>query len=102
MGALFAAPPSRGKLDSTPAPRLGLVAHGGEGLDAAIAALGSSPTLCLGSERDGLPADVAGSCDALATIPLREGAESLNVAAAAAIGMQRISSIAAEATQAEG
>ena len=37
------------------------------------------------------------ACDATATIPLHAGAESLNVAAAAAIGLQRISSLAAPA-----
>jgi tRNA G18 (ribose-2'-O)-methylase SpoU len=35
---------------------------------------------------------VAERCDVQVTIPLREGAESLNVAAAAAIALQRISS----------
>ena len=35
-------------------------------------------------EREGLPAEVADACDRLWTIPLRGGAESLNVAAAAA------------------
>jgi len=50
-------------------------------------------TICLGAERAGLPADVLTSCDRQATIPLRPGgAESLNVAAAAAIALQRISS----------
>lgn len=93
MGALFVSPPAKGAINSTPAPRIGLVAHGGEDLDSVISAVGATPTLCLGSERDGLPSDVAGSCDALATIPLVEGAESLNVAAAAAIGLQRISSL---------
>ncbi|MFN8152565.1 MAG: RNA methyltransferase [Solirubrobacterales bacterium] len=100
MGALFAVPPVRGGLDATPAPRLGLVAHGGEDLDGAITELIASggeraPTLCLGGERDGLPGDVIERCDAVATIPVRSGAESLNVAAAAAIGLQRISSLAA-------
>ncbi len=102
MGALFAAPPVRGGIDATATPRLALVAHGGEDLDGAIAGLidmagdgASPPTLCLGGERDGLPNDVVERCDAVATIPVRSGAESLNVAAAAAIGLQRISSLAA-------
>ena len=51
--------------------------------------------LCLGSERDGLPARGRGRCDRLWTIPLRRaGPESLNVAAAAAIAIGRISSAA--------
>ncbi len=95
MGSLFARPPQRGDLESTAAPRLALVAHGGEELDAAISGLEGSPTLCLGAERGGLPEEVAARCDARATIPLQPGVESLNVAAAAAIGLQRISSLAA-------
>ena len=67
-----------------------LVAHGGEpGWRRSTA----PATLCLGAEREGLPAEVLAACDATATIPLRAGgAESLNVAAAAAIALQRISS----------
>lgn len=95
MGALFAAPPAYGEIEQTPEPRLGLLAHGGGDLDDALAGLGVAPTLCLGGERGGLPSEIAGRCDAVATIPLREGAESLNVAAAAAIGLQRISSMVA-------
>jgi tRNA G18 (ribose-2'-O)-methylase SpoU len=68
-----------------------LVAHGGDGLDA----LAGAATLCLGAEREGLPAEVLASCDSQVTIPLRPGgAESLNVAATAAIVCERISSLA--------
>jgi TrmH family RNA methyltransferase len=95
MGALFASPPVRGRIDATPTPRIGLVAHGGTELDDALARSGGGATLCLGGERAGLSAAAVAACDATATIPLRAGAESLNVAAAAAIGLQRISSLAA-------
>ncbi len=44
----------------------------------------------LGAERGGLAEDVAASCDALASIPLAEGAESLNVAAAGAIALYEL------------
>ena len=89
MGSLFARPPARGGLDATPAPRAALVAHGGE----SPATLATARTLCLGAEREGLPAEVLESCETEVTIPLRgAGAESLNVAAAAAIGCQWISS----------
>jgi len=91
MGSIFAHPPARGGVEETPAPRAALVAHGGAGLDA----LAGAATLCLGAEREGLPDDVIAACDAEVTIPLRPGgAESLNVAAAAAIAAQRISSLA--------
>ena len=90
MGSLFAQPPARAELGETPAPRAALVAHGGTGLDA----LAGVATLCLGAEREGLPADVLAECEIEATIPLRAGgAESLNVAAAAAIACERISSL---------
>jgi RNA methyltransferase, TrmH family len=91
MGSIFAQPLVRGRVAEAPAPRLALVAHGGRSLDA----LPEVKTVCLGAEREGLPADVVALCDAEVTIPLRPGgAESLNVAAAAAIAAARISSLA--------
>ena len=87
MGAIFAEPLLRGGIDATPAPRAALVAHGGEPLGE----LDGIATLCLGAEREGLPGATVEHCDVQVTIPLREGAESLNVAAAAAIALQRIS-----------
>ncbi|MGN6253606.1 MAG: TrmH family RNA methyltransferase [Solirubrobacterales bacterium] len=91
MGSIFSLAPSRAGIEVTPQPRAGLVAHGGEGLDA----LAGAATVCLGAEREGLPEEVLAECDSRVTIPLREGgAESLNVAAAAAIAAQRLSSLA--------
>jgi len=91
MGSIFAQPPLRAGVGETPAPRVALVAHGGEGLEA----LDGAGTLCLGAEREGLPQEVLAECDATATIPLRAGAaESLNVAAAAAIACERVTSAA--------
>jgi len=96
MGSIFAQPPVRAEVGETPAPRAALVAHGGEGLDA----LAGAETLCLGAEREGLPDEVLSECATQVTIPLRHGgAESLNVAAAAAIGAQRISSAAMQEPQ---
>lgn len=95
MGALFSNPPVRGPLEATPAPRLGLVARGGLGIDEAIKSLDGPATLCLGAEREGLPPEVLAGCAAAATIAVRPGAESLNVAAAAAIALQRLSSLSA-------
>lgn len=89
MGSVFGQPLAQGGVAETPKSRAALVAHGGEGL----AALDSVATLCLGAEREGLPGEVLSQCDVEVTIPLREGgSESLNVAAAAAIAAQRISS----------
>jgi RNA methyltransferase, TrmH family len=88
MGSIFAQPLLRAGVEATPRPRAALVAHGGAGLDA----LGGAATLCLGAEREGLPAAALGECDVEVTIPLQPGAESLNVAAAAAIACERLSS----------
>jgi TrmH family RNA methyltransferase len=87
MGAVFAEPLLRGGIDATPAPRAALIAHGGEPLEG----LDVMATVCLGAEREGLPEATVEHCDVRVTIPVREGAESLNVAAAAAIGLHRIS-----------
>jgi RNA methyltransferase, TrmH family len=89
MGSIFSQPPLQAVVEETPAPRAALVAHGGEGL----AGLDGAATICLGAEREGLPDEVVDACSARVTIPLHPGgAESLNVAAAAAIAAQRISS----------
>ncbi len=91
MGSIFAQPLARGEVGETPEPRVALVAHGGEG----TAVLAGAATLCLGAEREGLPDEVLAQCGTTVTIPLRSGgAESLNVAAVAAICAERISSLA--------
>lgn len=92
MGAVFAQPLLRGDVERTPEPRAALVAHGGEPPEA----LDGAATVCLGAERDGLPSEVLERCHVRVTIPLREQAESLNVAAAAAIALQRIASAGVE------
>lgn len=86
MGALFANPPVRAGVTETPAARVALVAHGGEGMER----LSGAATICLGAEREGLPAEVLAACEARVTIPLQDGAESLNVAAVAAIACHHV------------
>ena len=102
MGSVFTMPPARSELEALPRPRLGLAAHGGKWpiADALTSVENGTNglTLCLGSERDGLSAEVEAACEALITIPLPGGAESLNVAAAAAICLERVSSLAVLAT----
>jgi TrmH family RNA methyltransferase len=93
MGAVFDQPLVRAAIAETPEPRAALVAHGGEGLEA----LDGAATICLGAEREGVPEEVLASCQSRVTIPLREGAESLNVAAAAAVALQRLCEGAAQA-----
>jgi RNA methyltransferase, TrmH family len=109
MGSIFSEPVSRGTVSDTPAPRLALLAHGGgpptglwpevhhagttgRGGEAAAVGLPSPLTVCLGAEREGLPQEVVEACQHTVTIPLQPGVESLNVAAAAAIVLQGISS----------
>jgi TrmH family RNA methyltransferase len=88
MGSIFHLPVLEGGLELAPTPRVALVAHGGEPPDDAAVA-----SLCLGAEREGLPPEVVEACDRRWTIPLVPGgAESLNVAAAAALALGRISS----------
>lgn len=92
MGALFALPPARGSLEATPRPRIALVASGGS-WPMPITGQESAVTLCLGAEREGVSDQVLADCDATVTIPIRpEGPESLNLAAAAAICCERVSS----------
>jgi TrmH family RNA methyltransferase len=89
MGSIFGQPLLRAGIEATPRPRAALVAHAGE----ALSALGDAATICLGAEREGLPPEVLDECDLRVTIPLRPGAaESLNVAAAAAVACERLSS----------
>jgi TrmH family RNA methyltransferase len=96
MGSVVARPPMQAGVEATPEPRAALVAHGGDGLEA----LDGAATFCLGAEREGLPDEVVAVCERKVTIPLREGGpESLNVAAAAAIAAQRISSLAMREVQ---
>ncbi len=89
MGSVFSQPVARAGIEATPEPRVAMVAAGGSRPSARRAPV----TLCLGSEREGLSDPVLKGCSERWTVPLREaGPESLNVAAAAAIACERISS----------
>jgi RNA methyltransferase, TrmH family len=87
MGAAFRVP--QASFDEAPGSRVGLVPRGGRPLSELD--LGERLTFVLGAERQGLPKEVATSCDELASIPLAEGAESLNVAVAGAIALYEFS-----------
>jgi TrmH family RNA methyltransferase len=73
--------------DAMPGDRVALVAHGG----VPLAELSLEPplTFVLGSEREGLPDDLATDCRKV-TIELPGAAESLNVAAAGAIALYEL------------
>jgi TrmH family RNA methyltransferase len=83
MGAVFRVP--LGGFDEAPGRRVALVAHGGEPLTEVD--LGDPVAFVLGAEREGLPESVVASCESTATVPLEPGAESLNVAVAAALAL---------------
>lgn len=85
-GALFRVPQAR--FEEAPRPYVGLVPRGGRGLGEI--ALGGRVTLVLGAEREGLPEELASSCDELASIPVAAGADSLNVAMAGAIALYEL------------
>lgn len=85
-GSIFHVP--LGRFEEAPGHRVALVAHGGEALtelepDGPV-------TFVLGAEREGLPESVAASCARRVSIPLEPGAESLNVATAAAIALYEL------------
>ena len=82
-GAVFRVP--TGRFDAAPRPRAALVTRGGTPLPELE--LPEHVTFVLGAEREGLPDDLAADCEFRATIPLEPAAESLNVAAAAAIAL---------------
>ncbi len=92
-GSIFAIPVLTGRepgalLDALRAAGLQLLATAVDGevsLDDADALLGRPTAWLFGPEAQGLPADVAAAADHRVSIPMRGGAESLNVAAAAAV-----------------
>jgi RNA methyltransferase, TrmH family len=92
MGSVFSVELVRCEVAATPEPRAGMVAHGG-----AWPPTDPPATLCLGAEREGLSGEAAAACRELWSIPLAGVADSLGVAAAAAIALERISSAAAHA-----
>jgi RNA methyltransferase, TrmH family len=83
MGALFRVPLAR--FDDAPPPRVALVPRAPR----ALADLDDLDrvTFVVGSERDGLPDDVAAGCDEVVAIPLAPDADSLNAAMAGTIAL---------------
>jgi RNA methyltransferase, TrmH family len=82
-GAIFRVP--LGRFDEPAGRRVALVARRGSpfaDLDPA-----ERTVFVLGAEREGLPDDVVAACDEVASIPIAESAESLNVAVAGAIAL---------------
>ncbi len=89
MGSVFARPPARAALGEVEGFKLALDGDAGSVLGEVE--LGTPLVLCLGAEREGLPADAAAGVDATARIPMRPDApESLNVAGAAAVALYEV------------
>jgi TrmH family RNA methyltransferase len=81
MGAIFSVAVARvASVAQLPAPRVALVAGGGDVLRGA-----AQGTLVVGAEREGLPDEVVAACDAAARIEI--AGDSLNAAMAATIGL---------------
>jgi RNA methyltransferase, TrmH family len=82
-GAIFRVP--LGAFDEPQGRRVALVARAGK----PISELGPAErtVFVLGAEREGLPEEVVAACDEVASIPIGESAESLNVAVAGAIAL---------------
>jgi TrmH family RNA methyltransferase len=80
MGSIFARPPARSTIADLPGHRLALSAHGKRPLREAV--LEPPVVLCLGSEREGLPAEL--EADSV-RIDVRN--DSLNVAMAATVAL---------------
>jgi RNA methyltransferase, TrmH family len=82
-GGVFRVP--LGRFDDPSGRRIALVAHGGRPLPELE--LREGDVFVMGAEREGLPEELVERCAATATIPLAEGAESLNVGVAGAIAL---------------
>ncbi|MEA2246123.1 MAG: methyltransferase, TrmH family [Solirubrobacteraceae bacterium] len=83
MGAIFAVPVAKVRsVDELPGRRIALAARAGEALQGPI---DQPATIVVGSEREGVPADVLAACDQVAHIPILS--ESLNAAVAASIAL---------------
>jgi RNA methyltransferase, TrmH family len=87
MGSVFARPPAWAELGELDGFKLGLDARAA--VDLSEVELDPPVVLCLGAEREGLPA--GSGVDATARIAMRPDApNSLNVAAAAAVGLYEV------------
>jgi TrmH family RNA methyltransferase len=89
MGSVFLRPPATGELADLDGFKLALEQRAPT--DLREVELSPPLVLCLGAEREGLPADVASHVDATARIPMRpDGPDSLNVATAAAMALYEV------------
>jgi RNA methyltransferase, TrmH family len=86
MGSIFARPPCRATFSELPGTTIALVPDA----PLTVSEAGAEPpaSLCLGSERHGLPRDLVAAAEVVARIPIRrDGPDSLNVAMAATVAL---------------
>jgi TrmH family RNA methyltransferase len=89
MGSVFARPPGRGEAAELSGTKLALDGRAEQALHEVE--VGPPIVVCLGAEREGLPAEVSAAVDASARIPMRAGGpESLNVAMAATVALYEL------------
>jgi tRNA G18 (ribose-2'-O)-methylase SpoU len=95
MGSIFARPPARAAAGELLATLIALEGTASRSL-ADVAADGLEPPLviCLGAEREGLPAAILERAATRARIPLRpDGPDSLNVAMAATVALYALGGV---------
>ncbi|GAC1322912.1 MAG: RNA methyltransferase [Thermoleophilaceae bacterium] len=96
MGSLFARPPARGRFEDLAGTTVALDAAAAVALADVVAR--PPIVLCLGSEREGLPAGLSEQASVAARIPLRPGGpDSLNVAMAATVALYEANRMASDA-----
>ena len=89
MGSVFARPPARAALADLGGLKLALDPRAARTLREAD--LTTPVVICLGAEREGLPAEIESLAGVTARIPMRaDGPESLNVASAAAAALYEV------------
>src|SRR6478672_6188845 len=89
MGSIFSRPPAKAELADLHGTKVALDGAAPSSLDD----LDVAPpiVICLGAERDGLPAEARADVDVSARIPMRsDGPDSLNVALAAAVALHQV------------
>ena len=90
MGAVFEVPVVRAELDELPRPLIALAAGRGQALwEITVVWRRKSPTLLIGAEREGLPAEIVAAADHVAHIPIHT--HSLNAAMAATVALYELS-----------
>ena len=90
MGSIFARPPARAELADLPATTVIALDAGAEQTLQQVAA-DPPVVICVGAERDGLPASILDAANATARIPIRDaGPDSLNAAMAATVALYEL------------